>query len=453
MIAWRRRAAHGAVPLAILMLGVAIWSGAYAAMWHVSSLREQTLWLKAAALGIWMVPFGVLVLSFAIARMERWLAPSRIALIAIASFVLANIEWLNPGHLFNRAFVAHTLGPYTHYEPTSGLLYWANTGFDFAIIIVGLVILSRVYLRSSGSRRRQAAILLIGGSVPFVASVITELRFAPLGDLSLTTLSFLVAGTIFLIAILRGSLLDVLPMARDALIEQMLDGVVVIDEKDLVVDANPAALTMLRESLAEALGKPAEALLGSVPGAIDLLGGGGPRRAVLPLGSEVDSSGDPRYVELAITPLVIAQDEPPAQLVTLHDVTEERQANESLKLARQVFDTANESILIILLDPASRAIVDANEAHCRLTGRSREDVIGKDILSFRSEKHTPEFYNDIEQALLTVGRWKGEVWQTRSDGSEFPSWISMSVAEGDQWQASHVISIFSDITEIREAEE
>ncbi|MHB0979345.1 MAG: diguanylate cyclase domain-containing protein [Thermoleophilia bacterium] len=447
-VAWWHRTARGALPLTVMMLGIAVWSGAAAAMWYVSTLREQVFWLIAMGLGFWMVPVGFLTLAFDIAKMERWRTPGRIALMSIASFALANIQWLNPGRPFEKAFVAHTVGTYTHYEGVPGPLYWPFVVFAYTMIVVAFVIFFRVYLRSSGAERTQAAILVVGALAPFVASVVTETRFVPLGGLDLTPLAFLATGVLWLVAILRGSLLDILPVARDVLVEQMLDGVVVLDEEDNVVDANPAALTMLRRPLAEMIGRPAEAILASVKGATALLGGSGTRHAVLP----IDSDGGSRYVELGITPLVVGLGRQSAQLVTLHDVTEERRANERLELARTVFETTNEGIVVVTLLDAGRQIIDVNDAFCRLTGRSREDIVGRDISSVYSDRHSAEFYEAMQQTLFTAGEWKGEVWQTRTDGSVFPSWLSLSVTEHDQEHVGHAVGIFTDITEIMETE-
>lgn len=141
---------------------------------------------------------------------------------------------------------------------------------------------------------------------------------------------------------------------------------------------------MLRTPMAQVLGRPAEAILAGVQGATAVLRASGPRRAVLAIGCD----GDPRFVELAITPLAAGLDGPPAQLLTLHDVTEDRRANERLRLARTVFDTASEGIVVTLPDE-DETIIDVNDAFCRLTGRSREDTVGENISRFQSDRHPP----------------------------------------------------------------
>lgn len=397
-VAWRRRAARGAAGLGLLMLGIAIWSGGTAVMWNVPALEEQVFWLKVMDLGTWMVPVGALILAFDMARMERWRTPRRIALVSIVSFALANLEWVNPGRLYATAYAAQSIGEYTHYEVVPGPLYWAFPGFAYAVIAVGLLIIFDVYARSCGAERTQAAILLAGGMLPFVAVAVTLSGFVPLGGLGLAPLAFLATGFLWLAAILRGTLFDILPVARDALVDQMLDGVVVLDGEEHVVDVNPAALTLLHRPLAEVLGKSAEEILGGVKGATAVLCGSGPRHAVLP----IDSDGDSHYVEFAITPLAASLGRLPAQLITLHDVTEDRRITERLKLARTVFDATSDGIVVTLPD-AEQRIIDVNDACCRLTGRAREDMIGKGISCFQSDRHSPGFYEAMRQTLFTTG--------------------------------------------------
>ena len=328
LVAWRHRAARGAVPLAVMMLGVAVWSGGYAVMWFMTTLESQAFWERVSSLGSWMVPVGFLTLAFDIAGMKRWRTPGRIALISIASFALNNLEWPNPGRLFVQAFVAEKIGAYTHFAPVLGPLYWVFVAYSYVLIIAATVIIFRVTLHSSGREWSQATIVLVGGLVPTVVNVVTISGLVVV-DIDLTPLAFLATGALWLGAILRGTLLDVLPLARDVLVEQMLDGVVVVDGDDLVVDANPMALTILQVPQSEVVGKSVDAVLSSMVGATDVLRGSGARRSVLTVGSD----GDSRYVELGITPLVVGSGRPPAQLITLHDVTEERRANERLKAA------------------------------------------------------------------------------------------------------------------------
>lgn len=359
-IAWRYRAARGALPLAITMVGASIWSGTDAAMWYATTFEQQVFWLKMCAVGIWMVPVGILALSFEIAGMQQWRSRGRMVLISIPPLVLANLEWLNPGRLFDRAFVPKMIGPYTHYSFVPGPLYWAFVAVSQVMLIIGFVIMIRVHFRSSGTERRRTRILLIGTALPYFVNVVYQFRPTPSGD-DLTPLVFLVTGVMWLIALLRGHLLTLLPLARSVLVERMSDGVVVLDGKDRVADTNPAALRMLNAAPVASPGKPAEALLGHLASAFASLrdsvsGSAGESKyhKALP----INTGDNSRYVELAVVALDTGPSSSPAHLLTLHDVTEERQGKQLLKTANRDLKRSLKQIVLLKDKLQEQAIRD-----------------------------------------------------------------------------------------------
>lgn len=447
-IAWRRRVARGAWGIALLMLGVAIWSGTSAAMWSSTSLEPQVFWLRASALGMWMIPVGVLALGFDIAKMDGWLRLRRFAFLAAVPFVAGNVRWINPGALYDAAFVPEAIGLYTHYASVPGPLYWVFNAIAYGMVAVALATVFRVYLRTTGSERAQAAVIVVGGLVPFAADVITESRLVPLASLDLGPVAFLVTSALWLHAIFRGTMLDIIPVACATLVEQMADGIVVFDESDRAIHANPAALAILRKPSAQVLGRSAKDVLGGIEGADAFVEGGGRQHAVLSLRHDDTLS----RVEIAITPLLVGSSRMEAQLVTFHDVTEEQQAYERLELARTVFDTANEGMLVTLLG-ADQRVLDVNDAYCRMTLRSREDLLGQPHTQLRSNRHPSEFYDAMEESLLTTGRWDGESWVARADGTEFPSWLSIALVKKGLGRAGYVVAIVTDISAIKEAGE
>ena len=426
-----------------MLVGVAIWSGAYAMMWSAISLESQLFWERVTSLGTWMVPVGFLALAFDVAGMEQWRSRRRLASIAAVAFALANLEWVNPGGLYMTGVESIRIGSYTHFSPVWGPLFWVFVTYVYALVLIASVILFRVFLRSSGPARSEAALLLVGGLIPSLASVFTQFRFTPL-HLDLAPIAFMATGSLWLIAILRGALLDVLPLARDTLVEQMADGVVVFNGEDLAVDVNPAALTMLRAPQTEVLGMAAEGVLSVVKGATDMLGAGA-RRAVLPIGPDADS----RYVDIGITPLFAGLGQPPAQLITLHDVTDDRRAAVRLTLFHQIFDTANEGIVVTLPDAT---IVDANEAFAAMHGMAREELLGQNPRVLKSDRHNPEFYRHLWRTLLDTGMWTGEIWDRRPNGEMFPKLLSIAAVKDENGETAHYVGICSDITDIKAAE-
>jgi len=128
----------------------------------------------------------------------------------------------------------------------------------------------------------------------------------------------------------------------------------------------------------------------------------------------------------------------------LLDITERKKAETELRLAASVFEASNEGILIT---DEHGHIISVNKAYERLTGYSAEESIGKTPAMLKSGQHSPLFYQNMWESLLTVGHWSGEVWNRRHNGEVFPEWLSISAVRDIEGQVIHYVALFTDITD------
>ena len=128
---------------------------------------------------------------------------------------------------------------------------------------------------------------------------------------------------------------------------------------------------------------------------------------------------------------------------------ERQRAAEGLRLAKTVYETATEAILIT--DDENR-IKAVNPAFARMTGYSPDEVIGKDPSVLNSGIHRTEFFSEMWRGLAESNHWEGEIWNRRKDGSVFPAWISVGAIDDDRGRREYV-AMFSDITARKEDEE
>ena len=136
---------------------------------------------------------------------------------------------------------------------------------------------------------------------------------------------------------------------------------------------------------------------------------------------------------------------------TLLDVTEQKIAEQGLRLADNVFNHTTEAIVVTDLD---NKILRVNKAFELVIGYSAEEVVGKrpqDIL--KSGKHDKAFYEKMWLSLNSLGFWEGEVWDKRKDGTLFPAWHNISAIKDEYGNVFQYSSVFSDITEKKIAEE
>ena len=129
------------------------------------------------------------------------------------------------------------------------------------------------------------------------------------------------------------------------------------------------------------------------------------------------------------------------------DVTERKQAEQSLQRSANVFTFAREGILIT---DADGTIEEVNEAFTRITGYPRGEVIGKNPRILKSGRQSPEFYAGMWRALREVGHWSGEVWNRKRNGDIYAEMLTVSAVHDADGRVRNYVSLFSDITPIKE---
>lgn len=136
-------------------------------------------------------------------------------------------------------------------------------------------------------------------------------------------------------------------------------------------------------------------------------------------------------------------------VAVIADLTKEQEYEQSLALARQVFDNAAEAVMIT---DAENRIVSVNTAFSQITGWPKEESIGRNPSFLSSGKQSPEFYRDMWKILRETGVWQGEVVNRRKSGQYYPEWLSISTVRNRQGAITHYLAIFSDVTERKRAE-
>ena len=132
------------------------------------------------------------------------------------------------------------------------------------------------------------------------------------------------------------------------------------------------------------------------------------------------------------------------------DITERKQSEERRRLNARVFETVGEAIMVT---DAQANIVAVNPAFCRITGFSEAEVLGKNPRILNSERHNKAFHQAVWRSLQESGEWAGEIWNRRKNGEVFPEWQTISSVKDATGKVSQYVAIFSDLSEIRKAQD
>jgi PAS domain S-box-containing protein len=203
------------------------------------------------------------------------------------------------------------------------------------------------------------------------------------------------------LSLFRFRLLDVVPVARENVIEDMADGVVVLDLQDRVVDMNPAAEHFLGCSARKAIGRGFTDLVPNWIGLIEYHHGrAGEIHKEVSLGKEPAR----RDYELTLSPVVDRKGHSTGRLILLHDVTERKRVEEEV---RQLNATLEKRVADRTAQLAERE-------------RQLEDLVGKLITAHEEERRwlAYEVHDSLIQMVIAAQRYIQTFADTHPPGSK-----------------------------------
>src|SRR5262249_25449974 len=244
VVCWRRRAAPGAPALGLLMLAVTEWTFFRGLEAASVDIAHKIWWAKIEYVGINSV--GPLWLVFALdyARQVR-LPPRSLGLLSVIPLLSLMLALTNEHHhlmwtLIQRSPNYPAVLIYGH-----GAWFWVMAAYAYVLLATGAVVLLMAIGRFPAAFRNQAAALLLAVALPWCGNLVYLIGLSPIPGLDLTPLTMALTGIIAAWVVLRRDLLDLIPVARETLVEKLTDGVIVLDERARIIDVNPAGARAL----------------------------------------------------------------------------------------------------------------------------------------------------------------------------------------------------------------
>jgi diguanylate cyclase (GGDEF)-like protein/PAS domain S-box-containing protein len=267
------------------------------------------------------------------------------------------------------------------FEFARGPWYFVNMFYSYAIILLALGVMFLSALRLGALFRSQYRLILIGSIIPWAGNIYNEFNFTQYNGLDLTPVTFGISGILFAFAVLRARFMDLIPVARSMLIENMSDGVLMLDAKNRVVDFNPAMKKFLGDEPDSILGRHVSELLG------DWLEESDSFLGTVESQNEMRIPNDPsRYLDLRVTPLFDVYQHLSGRLIVFRDITERKDVEKQLRRANRRLQSQLIEIGILQSQLREQAIRDP------LTNlfnrRYLEETLDREIARAAREKYS-----------------------------------------------------------------
>jgi PAS domain S-box-containing protein len=328
-----------ALPLMALMFAVAEWCLAYALRLGYVGLDGKLFWTRIQYFGIVTVPGAWLALALAYPGREQWLTRRTLALLSIEPVLMLLLVWTH-GWLHN--WIWHdiklaSVASLTVWESTPGPGYILHSFYAYALLVAGTVLLVQSAIRVSSLYRDQASALLFSAIFPIIVNAFSFFDWNPWPYLDFTPLALTVSGLTLAWALFGSGLLHIIPVAREAIIEGMTDGVIVLDTHNRIVDMNLVARRIIGSEAPKALGQPVSEVLGELPGLAGKHLDETPVRSEIVLKSEEDSR-KPRYYDFRVSLLTNRRNKLVGYVMVFHDITALKRTEDTLRSQKQLLE-------------------------------------------------------------------------------------------------------------------
>lgn len=332
----RRSPKPGLRSITWMLGGLGLWSFSYAMITLSPSLEAKHFWLKVENIGIVSVPVFWLFFTLQHTRLDKWLSRRPVMLLfwvipIVTLILLFSEQWFHLYYTATRPALPAG-GPLLI---SRGPWYYVQLAQSYTLDLVGIGLLAWRFIQSRYVYRRQLLYLLSAILLPTAFNIIYQLvpQFLPIFDVpvDLTPLSFTATAILLAESIFGLRMFDLVPIARDTVMEHIPEMVFVTDSFDRIIDANSTAQKWLGKPLDEIAGQDVLMVFKEWPQLLNrFFLNEHPRE-------EIEIAGDlPRTLELFITPIYDRLGALEGRVIVAHDVTERKLLENQLKKANDL---------------------------------------------------------------------------------------------------------------------
>lgn len=319
--AWHHRTAHPAAPSFVwLIVPVAVWLMAYGFEILGRTVAAKEVWETVIIISLAWLPYCWLVFAIQYSGHESWLTPGRLAFLAWPAVVTTLLTLTNSLHgLVWSEILLDSSGPFLATVPVRGLWFWVHGILGYSTVLFGIGLFVFFVMRSAAIFRLQGLLVILASLTPLVGNAAHITGRVPVPGFDPGAFSFALSAGLMALAMFRYQLLLVVPVTQRVVLDHLLEGVIVLDPRDHILDINPAARRMLRLGSGELVGQPAAKAL-QPPEILTHSAALGQKAEQIPVTGEDGQ----RWYEVLGLPMAATRGRFAGRILVIRDVTEAR---------------------------------------------------------------------------------------------------------------------------------
>ena len=325
-----RRRSTGAWQFLGIMVVCIIWAFCYAMSLLNVDLDRKIFWFNLAQAGPDFGPIFWFLLTLEYIGRSDLLRRKWIAALFILPLFTTLLMWTNDQHhLLRRSItLSHLTETVTFISTERALWFYVETAYAYLIIVATLIFLIR-FLKWSSSKK-QTMVLIFAFTLPIFANFLDILKINPLKPFGSTSIIFTLTGLILAWGLFSQRLLDITPIALNKVLENIGDGVIVLNAHNRIVNVNPAACRLFVSDQippSKFIGSDIHTVLPDWTGWQPQTAAAADKKVQLTL----NLGGERRFFDVTVSSLYDNSNTFVGRVSIFHDMTEEKETNDRLQ--------------------------------------------------------------------------------------------------------------------------
>jgi PAS domain S-box-containing protein len=279
-------------------------------------------------------------------------------------------------------------------------------------------------------------------------------RRAGVGSLYLIVIVALFSSALSLVLLRRtsvqGAALRSGSERLNAIVDNVVDGIVTVDESGTIESLNRTAEDMFGYSSDSLSGQKFHSLIQPESRALYDAADFQPGSQAAGRNSELTGMRrDGTLFSMELEGTRISVEGSPIIIHIVRDITERKRSEKRLQLAATVFENTSEGIMITDRDGR---IQSTNPAFTAITGFAADEVLGQNPRILQSGMQTRDFYDAMWKSIDSTGHWHGEIVNRRKNGEAYTQWLNINAVRDGSGQVTHYVGVTFDISDLKASE-
>ncbi len=263
VLLWRQRHSKGVIYLMLFELAAAIWATGDAFEGAALALPLKIQWSQFAYLGIATCTVMFLMFALSYTNQDRFANLRTLIILMVIPIItiivaftnqMTNLLWTKTEILKETNQSIYYYGPY----------FWIQAFYQYSVLIAGIIVLMAGSLKVYSPYKTQFWIIILGTLFPFFSSIAYVFKLLPVKGFDPTSLSFILSGFIVALGIFWFRMFNIMPLARKQAIDNLMEGMVVIDSANQIADVNDAFCKMTGFKPKEVIGIKADLIFSKI---------------------------------------------------------------------------------------------------------------------------------------------------------------------------------------------